>query len=140
MVYGYCLLWLGIFVLGGLYLISKIDFYFTDIIFIVVCSWAFPIKTASYCLDRLENQKHQGKSQTSQKKETPLLIFKFIISPLTIYKDFIQNHDPLLPIHSSYLLIKAGVSSICLLVNYILLTQIISPYLDPAVYNTMSFP
>ena len=53
--FGYCLLFGCAFVGGGLYLISRVDFYFTDRIFIVVVSWAMPVKTASYCFDRLRS-------------------------------------------------------------------------------------
>ncbi len=50
-VYGYCLIWLGLFVIIGLYVINAKHFYFTDRIYIVVVSWALPVKTASYCID-----------------------------------------------------------------------------------------
>jgi len=48
--YIYSACWLCFFVGGGLVLISIINFYFTDRILIVVLSWAFPVKTASYCI------------------------------------------------------------------------------------------
>ena len=111
--FGYCLVFGCVFVGGGLYLISQVDFYFTDRIFIVVVSWAMPVKTASYCLDRLKNP---SISQNFMHK------IKFLISPMVVYKNFVQNHNPLLPIHGVYLLIKSGTAVVCLLVNYILLT------------------
>lgn len=49
--YAYCFVWLCLFVLIGLYVINAKHFYFTDRIFIVVVSWALPVKTASYCID-----------------------------------------------------------------------------------------
>jgi hypothetical protein len=51
-VYLFCLVWLGIFVAIGLYAINSLSLYFTDKIFIVVVSWALPVKTASYCIDQ----------------------------------------------------------------------------------------
>jgi len=68
-----------------------------------------------------------------------LLKFKFIISPTIIYKEFILDHNPCLKIHFTYLLIKSAVASVCLLINYILMTELIAPYLLPEVYNPMSF-
>lgn len=52
--YCYCLLWLLIFVVGGLFLMNLIQFYFTDRILITVASWSFPVKTTSYCIDQLQ--------------------------------------------------------------------------------------
>lgn len=56
-VYGYCFGWLCFFVLIGLYVINAKHFYFTDRIFIVVVSWALPVKTASYCIDNAREYK-----------------------------------------------------------------------------------
>jgi len=53
-IWTFCACFAAIFVLGGLWFIYTFDFYFTDRIFIVVISWAFPVKTTSYCLDRLK--------------------------------------------------------------------------------------
>ena len=53
--YLYCLAWLALFVSLGLYVINTNNFYFTDRIFIVVVSWALPVKTASFCIDQLTN-------------------------------------------------------------------------------------
>ncbi len=55
-VYCYCLIWLGVFVAIGLYAINTLDLYFTDRIFIVVVSWALPVKTASFCIDQMSSK------------------------------------------------------------------------------------
>lgn len=119
LMYCYCALWMGVFVVGGLYLISVIDFYFTDRILIVVCSWTVPVKCASYCLDRL----------TACEKHSMLTKLKFIISPKVVYSEFVLDHNPFMKIHGSYLLIKSLTALMCLLINYILVTEIIAPYL-----------
>ena len=54
----YCGVWLVLLVGTGLYLISSIDFYFTDRILIVVMSWALSAKTASFCLHHLPAHPH----------------------------------------------------------------------------------
>ena len=111
-IYGYCFLWLVGFVVGGLVVMGGVDFYFTDRILIVVCSWAFPVKSASYCMDRLEGARGQ-----------PLLTkLKFIISPMVVYHKFLANHHPTMKINKTYLLIKIATAMVCLLINYILLT------------------
>lgn len=76
MVYGYCCFWLCFFVMGALILISTLDFYFTDRIFLVVCSWGIAVKTSSYCLDKLK-----GCDATSL-----LTRLKFIYSPKIVYQ------------------------------------------------------
>ena len=70
-VYVYSALWLLLFAGGGLALINTLNFYFTDRIFIVVCSWSLAVKTGSYCLDRL----------TTRAPQPLLLKLKFLISP-----------------------------------------------------------
>lgn len=51
--YTYCILWLFLFVVAGIYVMNFIEFYFTDRIFIIVVSWSLPVKTGSYCIDQL---------------------------------------------------------------------------------------
>lgn len=68
-----------------------------------------------------------------------MLQLKFIVSPQVIYKQFLMDHNPALPVHLSYLFIKAIVAGICLLINYILMTEFIAPYLQPEVHGKMSF-
>jgi len=111
-IYGYCLVWLAIFVLGGVAIINHYDFYFTDRIFIVVCSWTFPTKSGSYCIDRL----HGSKAQSLLTK------LKFIVSPMIVYKKFLTNHNSNMRINKLYLSIKSCTATVCLLINYILLT------------------
>lgn len=76
MVYGYCAFWLCLFVVGALVLISTLEFYFTDRIFIVVCSWAIAVKTSSYCIDKLK-----GCDNASL-----LTKLKFMCSPKIVYQ------------------------------------------------------
>lgn len=121
---------MAIFVSVGFYLIITINFYFTDRIFIVVCSWILPVKTFSYCIDRSNKSPQSGL----------ILTLKYIISPSVIYSDFLDQYDPTLKIHKQYLSIKALTAAVCLLINYILVTEIIGPYLEPLVYQEMSFP
>ena len=125
----YCLVWFVVFVGGALFALSRVNFYFTDRILIVVCSWALPVKTASYCLDRLQGAP----------AHPWLTTLKFIVSPLAIYNKFIADHRPHYPINKTYLLVKSLTAAVCLLINYILLTEFIAPYLDPSVYTKMSF-
>lgn len=58
-------------------------------------------------------------------------LLKFIVSPKVIYKEFLAEHCSSLKIHLSYLSIKSLVAFICLLVNYILMTEIINPLIQP---------
>lgn len=76
MVYGYCAFWLSVFVVSALVVVSAWDFYFTDRIFIIVCSWGIPVKTSSYCLDRLGGV--GGSSLLTR--------LKFMVSPKIVYK------------------------------------------------------
>lgn len=50
-----------------------------------------------------------------------------------------MDHNPTYKIHHSYLVIKSLVATVCLLFNYILMSQIINPFLQPSVYDKMSF-
>jgi hypothetical protein len=125
----YCGLWLVGSVVGGWYLISGVRFYFTDRIFVVVVSWTFPVKTASYCLDRIAGCQVASLSHK----------LKFMVSPLVIYRDFVAEHEPSLPIHTIYLIAKSLTAGVCLLINYILLTEIIMPFLLAAAFEKMSF-
>ena len=65
---------------------------------------------------------------------------KYMICPLVIYEDFIKYHNEKLKIHIWYLIIKAITAIICLLINYILMTEIIQYYLEVDVYEKMSSP
>ena len=85
-------------------------------------SWAFPVKTASYCIEKARNL-HSSCSLT-----TKLL---YILSPETVFENFTKNHDPRLPRHLSYLTIKFLTATLCLLINYILMTEVVAPYLSP---------
>lgn len=125
----YSSVWIGAFVVAGLLMIHSLDFYFTDRILIVVCSWTLPVKSASYCLDRL---------LSAPQPVLPTKL-KFIMSPLVIYQDFVADHNPQLPIHSSYLLIKSLTATMCLVINYILVTEMIAPYVWTDIHQTMSF-
>ena len=141
--YGYCFVWLCLFVLMGLYVINAKHFYFTDRIFIVVVSWALPVKTASYCID-YSNENNKSNEDCIKVNQLSffgrlLVLVKFIISPKIIFSEFIAQRSDKLKIHPSYLLIKLMVASVCLLINYILLTQIINPLLQPSSYRKMSF-
>lgn len=90
-VYAYCFGWMCFFVSIGLFVINTMDFYFTDRIFIVVVSWALPVKTASYCID----YSTRNDDRMEEKREKPverlsffgkfLLLVKFLISPKIIY-------------------------------------------------------
>jgi hypothetical protein len=136
-VYGYCLAWLGLFVGSGLLAINTINFYFTDRIFIVVVSWALPVKTASYCIDQLSGPLEKERKRSGW----AFLVFlaKYIVSPKVIYREFVGEHCGSLPIHWSYLTIKFCVAGSCLLINYILMTEIINPLIQPESYSAMSF-
>jgi len=61
MVYGYCLVWMMVFVVGMGWVLGSFDFYFTDRIFIVVIGWSAPVKTASYCIDYLHMMEQKKK-------------------------------------------------------------------------------
>ena len=56
-----------------------------------------------------------------------------------MYNHFTAHHDPTLPIHLAYLIIKLGSATLCLLINYILVTEVIAPYLAPATHASMHF-
>jgi hypothetical protein len=121
---------MSLYVSIGLYLISTINFYFTDRILIVVSSWVISVKTFSYCLDRI----------TGNEGQSLLITLKYMVSPTVIYKDFLDSYTPTLKIYARYLMIKALTAMMCLLINYILITEVIAPYLEPSAYSSMSFP
>lgn len=57
-----------------------------------------------------------------------------------MYGSFLRQHRPSLPIHLSYILIKGVVALGCLLINYLLVTEMMEPLLEPSGFDAMSFP
>ena len=52
----YAFVWFCGFIGAGIIALSRGNFYFTDRIFIVVVSWALPVKTASFCIDQIHDE------------------------------------------------------------------------------------